>query len=75
MTVAELEPYLDTDEVPNPDPVDAVLNPRLHRALRKWKIDLDDVTLPVALRNVVTSGQIVVATKAQVVAFIKRVLP
>lgn len=63
MTVQELEAY----NVPDIDNVTKV-----ERAIRKWKIDFDDVTLPTAFKNTIIAGGIPVVTKAQIISFIKR---
>jgi hypothetical protein len=70
MTVAQVEPYLDTD-MDSTDP----LNPT-QRAVRKWKFDIDDVTIPPVVRNrianAISGGGVISVTKAQIVNFIKR---
>ena len=43
-------------------------------SLRKFKIDLDDITIPQWMKNRVTSGQTIVAKRSQVVNFIKRTI-
>jgi len=72
MTVEEVLPYIERD-----DDLTDPKNP-VSRAVRKWKVDLDDITIPQNVRNVIdqaiTSRQILTVTKAQVVNFIKRTL-
>jgi len=71
MTVAEVEQYLETDwdfTAPNP----------IMLAIRKLKIDLDDVTTPNQVKNAISraiqNGTILEVTKAQIVNFIKRTI-
>lgn len=66
MTVAQLEAYNEPD-------IDNVT--KIQRAIRKWKIDIDDVALPAEIKNTITSGGIPSVTKAQVINFIKRFIP
>lgn len=66
MTVEQLSGYLEPD-------IDNVT--KIQRSIRKWKIDIDDVTLPVSFKNTITSGGIPSVTKTQVINYIKKWIP
>jgi hypothetical protein len=67
-TVAEVRQYLDPD-LDTTDPQHPIT-----RALRKWKIALDDAAVPQWIKTAVQAGEVVSVTKAQIANFIKRTL-
>jgi hypothetical protein len=71
MTPEEVEPYLEPDEID-----DAIsLKPRkIRRAIRKWRFDIDDVAIPLVLRNQVKKTGYAQVTRVQIVSYIKRVI-
>jgi hypothetical protein len=75
MTVAQAEAYLEPDFDPETiDPLDPAKNiAPVHRSIRKWKFDADDVTIPTAIKNQIINTGLVSVTKAQVINFIKRI--
>jgi hypothetical protein len=74
-TLEMLEPYMETDDIPNPDPVDAVLRPTIQRGLRKWKCDLDDNRFSNPLMRRIEAGEVIPVTMAMISAYLKRVVP